>query len=235
VPGYYAGKLSGRRLERCYELASSRVRQYLQAEIDHALLFVRPTDDVLELGCGYGRIVSRIAPHAHRVVGIDTARESLALARELVSAPHCEFLEMNAVDLRFPDRSFDVTLCLQNGICAFGVDPDSLVKEALRVTCDGGTVLLSSYADAFWDERLAWFEAQAAAGLLGQVDRAASRDGVIVCTDGFRAGRMTPDDFRALCQRLGVTGDVTEVDGSSVICRIRRRSDAPGSQASERS
>jgi len=223
VAGYYAEKLSGRRLERCYELAPARVRRYLQAEIDHALLSVRSTDEVLELGCGYGRIVSRIAPRAHRVVGIDTARESLVLARERVTAPNCEFLEMDALDLRFPDRSFDVILCLQNGICAFGVDPDSLVREALRVMRDGGTVLLSSYADAFWEERLAWFEAQAAAGLLGPVDRTASRDGVIVCTDGFRAGRMKPGDFHSLCERLGVEGDVTEVDGSSVICCIRRK------------
>ena len=222
MSGYYAEKLSGRRLERCYEVASPRVRQYLEAEIAFAIGRVESTDTVLELGCGYGRIVSRIAPHAHRVVGIDTAAESLALARERVPAANCEFLEMDALNLDFPDGTFDVVLCLQNGICAFGVDPELLVREALRVTRDGGVAIFSSYADGFWEERLAWFEAQAAEGLLGKVDRAASRDGVIVCAGGFRAGRMTPDDFRALCARPGVEGNVVEVDGSSVVCELRK-------------
>jgi 2-polyprenyl-6-hydroxyphenyl methylase/3-demethylubiquinone-9 3-methyltransferase len=222
MTSYYARKLSGRRLERCYEVASPRVRQYLEAEIVHALSRLKPTDTVLELGCGYGRVARRLAEVAKRVVGIDTARESLDLARETVPHHNCEFLEMDALDLRFADGSFDAVACLQNGICAFGVDQGALLEEALRVTRKDGIVLLSSYADGFWEERLAWFEAQAAEGLLGAVDRAASRGGVIVCEDGFRAGRMTPEGFRELCARLGVEGDVTEVDGSSVVCEVRK-------------
>jgi hypothetical protein len=44
------------------------------------------------------------------------------------------------------------------------------------VTREGGIVLFSTYSDGIWPERLAWFEAQAAEGLVGAVDRAASRD-----------------------------------------------------------
>jgi 2-polyprenyl-6-hydroxyphenyl methylase/3-demethylubiquinone-9 3-methyltransferase len=219
---YYTRKLSGRRLQRCYEIASPRVRQYLEAEIAHALSRIRPGDAVLELGCGYGRIVRRVAAVARHVVGIDTAAESVALARRTIRGENCEFLEMNALDLEFPDESFDVVLCLQNGICAFRVDPVSLVKEALRVTRVGGVALFSSYADAFWEERLQWFETQAAEGLLGPVDRAASRDGVIVCEDGFRAGRTAPEEFVELCAQVSVRGEVTEVDESSVMCEIKK-------------
>jgi hypothetical protein len=95
-----------------------------------------------------------------------------------------------------------------------------LLEEALRVTREGGIVLLSSYADDFWPHRLAWFEAQAAEGLVGPIDRSASRDGVIVCEDGFRSGRLSPDAFRSLCATLGVRAEVREVDGSSVFCEI---------------
>ena len=186
---YYAEKLSGRRLQRCYEVASERVGQYLEAEILHALGRLRPTDAVLELGCGYGRIVRRLARVAARVVGIDTASESLELARQLSEVDDgCEFVLRDALDLRFPDGSFDAVLCLQNGICAFGVDQAALLEESLRVTREGGIVLLSSYSDEFWPDRLAWFEAQSAEGLVGPIDHAASRDGAIVCEDGFRSG-----------------------------------------------
>jgi len=220
---YYADRLSGKRLQRCYEIASERVCQYLEAEIVHALGRIRRTDEVLELGCGYGRIARRLAEVATRVVGVDTARGSLELARRLwQETDRCEFLCMDAIDLRFPDGSFDAVLCLQNGICAFGVDQVRLVQEASRVTREGGIVLLSSYSDKFWPDRLAWFEAQAKEGLVGHVDRAASRGGVIVCRDGFRAGRLTPDDFHTLCSKIGLDARVCEVDESCVFCEITK-------------
>ena len=232
---YYARKLSGKRLQRCYEIAPDRVCQYLEAEIIHALGRLRQTDEVLELGCGHGRIARRIAQKVTRVVGVDTAQESLKLAKQLPRATdRLEFLYMDAIDLHFPDCTFDAVLCLQNGICAFGVDQVQLVKEALRVTREGGIVLISSYSDKFWPHRLAWFEAQAMEGLVGQVDRIASKEGVIVCEDGFRAGRMTPDDFRALCSRVGMDGHICEVDESSIFCEITKRSTAQLADTADR-
>lgn len=218
--GYYVEGLAGRRLMRCYELASARVRQYLEAEILHVMDHLRPADVVLELGCGYGRVAQRLAQVARRVIGIDTAEESLKLARQLDPEHRCEFLLMDALDLQFPADRFDAVVCVQNGICAFGVDQEALVQEALRVTRSGGIVLFSTYSDRFWPDRLAWFEAQAGAGLIGAIDRARSGHGSIVCQDGFCAGRVSPAGFSALCAQIGVKGTITEVDGSSVFCEI---------------
>ena len=223
MTGYYAEKLSAERLRRCYDVASPRVLKYLEAEIRHALSRLRGADTVLELGCGYGRVAFRLAEAASRVVGIDTAEESIALARRLAPASRrCEFLVMDAYRTSFDDGAFDAVVCVQNGICAFGGDPVTLLQEALRVSRRGGRLVFSTYADAFWDDRLAWFEAQAAEGVVGPVDRAASRDGFIVCTDGFRSGRITPDGLHDLCRRVGVEGGVTEVDGSSVFLEISK-------------
>lgn len=228
MSGYYAKRLAGRRLQRCYELAPARVRRYLEAELLHALARIQAEDRVLELGCGYGRIARRLAEVAREVVGIDTSAESLELGRRLAgSTTRCEFMQMDARALQFPQDSFDGVLCLQNGICAFGVDPAAVLKEALRVTRAGGRVLLSSYAARFWPHRLAWFEAQAAAGLIGAIDPAASRDGVIVCKDGLRLSSMTPEGFRALAVPLGVEPEIFEVDGSSLFCEITK----PGGSA----
>ena len=219
--GYYAGKLSGKRLGRCYEIASPRVEQYLDAEIRFAASRLQPDDVVLELGCGYGRVAFRLAEVSRRVVGIDTATDSLTLARRLAGDnPRLEFVEMDALELSFADAEFDRVVCVQNGICAFGVDREKLVREALRVTRPGGRILFSTYAELFWPHRLEWFEAQAAAGLVGPIDYEHSRDGTIVCKDGFRSGLVTPRAFRALGAALGVEVEVTEVDESSVFCEI---------------
>jgi 2-polyprenyl-6-hydroxyphenyl methylase/3-demethylubiquinone-9 3-methyltransferase len=218
---HYAENLSGERLRRCYEIASPRIQQYLEAEIQFVLQHLRSTDRVLELGCGYGRVAFRMAEAADRVVGIDYSRESLDLARRL-SAPEsrCEFHEMNALELTFVDSEFDKVVCVQNGICAFGVDHESLLRETLRVTRPGGRIFLSSYSAGFWDHRLEWFEAQAAAGLLGEIDRDRTGNGVIVCKDGFRAGMMSPEGFRGLAARFGLVPEINEVDESSVFCEM---------------
>ena len=218
---YYAEKLSGLRLKRCYEVSSPRIRQYLEAEIRHVLDSLQPGDTVLELGCGYGRATFRLVEVARFAVGIDNALDNLNLARELANpGSRCEFLGMDALHLGFTDGVFDAVICIQNGICAFRIDQEALLKEALRVTRSGGRVLLSTYSDRFWQDRLEWFEAQAAEGLVGPIDHDASGNGVIACKDGFRSGRASPVGFRVLCSGLGYNPDIKEVDGSSVFCRI---------------
>jgi 2-polyprenyl-6-hydroxyphenyl methylase/3-demethylubiquinone-9 3-methyltransferase len=221
VEGYYAANLSGERLLKCYEVAPPRVQQYLEAEIGFARERLRATTCVLELGCGYGRVTFRLAEVAERVIGIDTVSQTLALARRFAGAyPKCGFLQMDAYVLGFRDDTFDAVVCLQNGICAFGGDPEGLIGETIRVLRPGGRALFSTYAAEFWPERLRWFELQAAAGLLGEIDHEQTGDGVIVCKDGFRAGAFSPDAFRRLLGRFPVPRTITTVDESSVFCEI---------------
>ena len=183
---YYSRSLSGERLRRCYELAPPRVVRYLEAEIEFVLARISASSLVLELGCGYGRVLERLAPAARAVFGIDTSLESLRLARaDLRHLPSCSVAVMNAMLLGIPDQRFDLVACIQNGISAFRVDRGGLLREAIRVTRRGGRVLFSSYSARFWEERLEWFRIQAAHGLVGEIDPEATKDGVIVCKDGL--------------------------------------------------
>ena len=220
---YYSENLSGLRLKRCYDIAPPRVKRYLRAEIDHVLSCVSDTDTVLELGCGYGRVIHEIAEAVEWAVGIDRAMDSLKLGAALMAKEHaCDFLMMDAIQMAFPDNIFDVTACIQNGICAFGVDPQDLFREAVRVTRPGGRVLFSSYSHKFWDHRLHWFERQSEKGLLGAIDYRQTGDGVIVCLDGFRSGAMGEDGFRRLSGKIGLSPLITEVDQSSLFCELTK-------------
>ncbi len=225
--GYYSEKLAGKRLLECYDIAPARVKQYLEAEIQYVLSRTNPEDSVLDLGCGYGRVACEIAEVAKRVVGIDTAPESLELARSrMKSGMPCEFLEMDATAPGFDDDGFDLVVCIQNGICAFGADPFVLIKEAIRVARPGGSVLFSSYSSKFWDHRLEWFELQAERGLLGEIDYDTTGNGVIVCKDGFRSGAMGEVEFRELCGRIELEPNIVEVDESSIFYELVKPCDA---------
>ncbi len=82
---YYSEKLSANNLKRCYGIASPRVQQYLTAEIDFVLTFLKPDSIALELGCGYGRVLKYVAMNSQEAYGIDTSAESLELAEEYLS------------------------------------------------------------------------------------------------------------------------------------------------------
>lgn len=216
---YYREKLAAQQLVKCYQIASPRIQQYLAAELSHVIEKIKPGDIVLDLGCGYGRVVPELARKAAAVVGIDNSRASLMLAQEKIRCiPNCSLVRANALHPGFKKNSFDVVICIQNGISAFHVDQKELIKESLRVTKEEGIVLFSSYSDKFWKHRLEWFQMQADAGLLGEIDHEKTRDGVIICKDGFTATTVGPGQFFALTSDLGVTASIVEVDESSIFC-----------------
>ncbi len=219
--GYYTNRLSARRLEQVYETAPRRVKRHLEAEIAHVLEKIGPRDDVLELGCGYGRILPPLSRKAKRVFGIDTSFDSLAYGRaRLARRANCHLAQMNAAQLGFRSGVFDRTICIQNGISAFHVDALGLMRESIRVTRPGGCVLFSSYSDVFWEHRLDWFERQADAGLIGEIDSEKTHDGVITCKDGFTATTVGARQFEALVRELAVSARIVEVDSSSIFCEI---------------
>jgi ubiquinone/menaquinone biosynthesis C-methylase UbiE len=228
VSAYYSQKLSAMRLKQAYDIAPPRIRQYLDAEVKHVMEKIRLGDHVVELGCGYGRILPQLAKNAGWVVGIDRSLPTLELAQQILETiPNCSLSQMNAVSLGFRDGTFDCVVCIQNGISAFHVDQRALISESVRVTRPGGTVLYSSYSDKFWEDRLQWFELQSKAGLLGAIDYYKTKNGVIVCKDGFTATTVRGEDFLALTAHLSVDVQIVEVDESSLFCEIVRCSRSP--------
>ena len=148
MKGYYTDRLSARSLLRCYEIAPQRVRQYLEAELDHVVQKILRHHVVLELGCGYGRVLPRLASKAACAIGIDTSLSSLLLAQEIPCAgSHCFLVSGDAARLPFQENVFDIVACIQNGISAFKIDPVHLIQECIRITKPNGICLFSSYCE----------------------------------------------------------------------------------------
>jgi 2-polyprenyl-6-hydroxyphenyl methylase/3-demethylubiquinone-9 3-methyltransferase len=219
---YYSDKLSGLRLKRCYDIAPPRIQRYLKAEVDHVLKKIRSKDIVLELGCGYGRVLSEIAPKGARVIGIDITNPNLILAKKLLKGfSNCSLLTMNAIDLTFRSHLFDLVICIQNGMSAFHVDKIKLIAESIRVTKDNGYVIFSSYSNKFWEDRLEWFQCQSKYGLIGEIDYENTKNGNISCKDGFRATTIGPEEFLELTSNFNIEPKIVEVDNSSLFCEIQ--------------
>ena len=219
---YYTEKLSAERLKRCYDLAPLAVKRYLAAEIAHVSERIVSSHRVLALGCGYGRVLRHLSHRLAMFVGIDVSFQNLAMARTYTrGSGKVMLLLMDAVRLGFPAGVFDLVYCIQNGISAFHVDQRKLMIVAVRVAKPGGRVLFSSYAEKFWEDRLNWFRIQAAHGLIGEIDEAATGAGRIVTKDGFTATTVTAGQLLNLSRGLGVSRSVQVVADSSVFCEIQ--------------
>ena len=218
---YYTENLAAERLKLAYDIAPPKVKKYLETEINHVLRRIRSDDILLELGCGYGRVLAYLSQKAARVMGIDTSRRSLHYGHRLLSqTPNCALICADAVQLPFHDGMFDCVLCIQNGISAFKVEPRELILESLRIVKPGGKVIFSSYSEKFWEDRMDWFRLQSEAGLLGPIDEDKTGNGIIVCKDGFTARTISPDEFLTLTAGLGAEVKIEEVDDSSLFCEL---------------
>ena len=75
---------------------------------------------------------------------------------------------------------------------------------------------------SFWAHRLAWFHEQADKGLLGEIDLEKTRNGTIVCKDGFVATTFSEDKLKKLGEESGCHYCIEEVDESSLFLILKK-------------
>lgn len=105
-----------------------------------------PPRRVLDVGCGQGTQLLRLARRGHHATGLDS---SAALLRDLTEAVAAEppagevrVVEGDARELGslFEPRSFDVVLC--HGVLMYFADPAPLLAALARVLADDGALSL---------------------------------------------------------------------------------------------
>ncbi|SKC91800.1 class I SAM-dependent methyltransferase [Maledivibacter halophilus] len=220
---YYSQKLNSQKLFNVYETKIPRVKQYLDAEISFVKDNLTGGERILELGAGYGRIVKKLSGKCKSIVGIDISLENVILSREYLKDIHnAKIITMDVNNLTFQEK-FDVILCLQNGLSSMKITSLDLIKRILKMTVSGGKVYFSTYSEKFWEYRLMWFKEQAKKGLLGEIDLDKTKDGIIVCKDGFKAITCTPKDLKTIGDLSGYEYQIQEVDESSVFLIIHKK------------
>ncbi len=106
-------------------------------------LNLKGNEALLDIGCGNGKVTQLLAsylPHG-KVVGIDSSKEMVALARK--TYPHCHypnltFLRMDARELTFPEQ-FDVAF--SNASLHWIIDHQPVLKGVNRALEDNGKLL----------------------------------------------------------------------------------------------
>src|SRR5262245_21249009 len=122
-----------------YDLIFRRVFYPRIAKVIRSL-DIEPRARVLELGVGTGLSLAAYPTTCH-VTGIDLAPEMLERAQDKVNRQgwrHVTLEQGDALDLRFPDNSFDYVMAFH--VVSVVPDPRRMMAEAQRVCRPGGII-----------------------------------------------------------------------------------------------
>ena len=108
-------------------------------------LYIPPGAQVLEVGAGTGTSFPAYPTHCN-ITGVDLAPDMLARARQKIANNgwrHLKVIEMNALDLKFPDNSFDYVMAFH--VVTVVPDPVRMIAEAKRVCKPSGRIVIVNH------------------------------------------------------------------------------------------
>ena len=117
------------------------------APFDAALLesFVDKGARILDVGCGYGRIISELHENGYKnLTGIDFSGKMIERAKKL--CPYASFSVKTGDEIDFTDNSFDCVLLFAVLTCIIADEEQiKLMEEIQRVLKSGGIVYINDF------------------------------------------------------------------------------------------
>ena len=193
IPSYNTGDIRSF-FDRCASTGSPEQHGHPQRLLEYRLALVRslvrprPTDVVLDLGCGNGHHLLALGPEVARGIGIDVSPGMIRVARaRLRSSPrraNLTFEVDNAEELKgIADQSVDLAICV--GAFEHMLDKPAVLASIYRVLKFGGRFFcLTPHADCVWYRTIA--------PLLGFATKHLSSDRM-----------LTHEEFSALLDQAG--------------------------------
>ena len=127
---------------REYEKNSQGQQKWARELIEKISL--KGTDNVLDLGCGDGKVTADISKIVSEgsIIGVDNSAEMIKLAKERYSEaiyPNLSFQEMDVGNLQFNDR-FEIIF--SNAVLHWVKDQKAVIKGMFKSLKQGGRVIL---------------------------------------------------------------------------------------------
>jgi len=103
------------------------------------MLAVRPGEQLLEVGCGGGHVLSMF--HEARLTGVDVSGRMIEKAKENLRGQPVRLLKGELHEVGLGDGEFDAIICTE--VLEHTVDPNAVLAEIRRVLHPGGRAVIT--------------------------------------------------------------------------------------------
>jgi ubiquinone/menaquinone biosynthesis C-methylase UbiE len=128
------------------DVKSSTNAAYLQAI---GFLQIGKTDDVLELGCGFGRSLPALCGAARQVTAVDISEQMIAEAERTCQEQNVSFHVSQGESLPFADATFDAIVCFATFDAMYQT---AALVEMSRLCRSNARVLITGKSDDYHDD-----------------------------------------------------------------------------------
>jgi SAM-dependent methyltransferase len=103
--------------------------------------------DVVDVGCGNGRVGRIICAQAAAYTGVDLSESVYAFPKHIGKPASFRLVRASGTDLPLGDAVADISLCW--GVLHHMDDPEAAMRELVRITRPGGEILVYVYPKHF--------------------------------------------------------------------------------------
>jgi O-antigen biosynthesis protein len=115
---------------------------YKEKRVWKAIEWIGTGKRVLDIGCRWGHITEDIAKRGNEVTAIDFVEKFIKEAKEVNKGSTVNYLVMDAYNLKFKDKSFDVVFLGET--FEHLIDPRKALKEIRRVLKEKGYLIMTT-------------------------------------------------------------------------------------------
>jgi len=190
--------------ERVVTDGPAPIQEFLDEELRFLKNHIQDHRDILEIGCGYGRLIKELAPKARAIAGVDYSHTLLEKARQELRNHHNVALYLQHAEEFMPKSKFDYVICMD---ATFGNMPgiEQQVLHNMYDACkSSGEVILSVFSEQARDAQIANYKR---IGLTGITDLG----NAITTAEGMYSRRFSKKELTELMQVVGLECSVSKL------------------------
>ena len=201
------------------------IKKFLDNENKFLLEHIHQNKSVLDIGCGFGRHLSLLAPIINKGVGVDINERSISQSKIVLQK--YEFINTFVSDAsnlksKIKDNTFDYVICMNNTFGNLGDKKRLILKEMKRIVKDNGEIIISVYSHQSISERVKWYQKTGLRNITIYSDFITALSPQQEIKEKFKSEHFTKKSLQKLFIKENLSFKIKELDKISYICLLSK-------------